>query len=80
MYTLTVAMLLRQDDNLPRIPGGVATVAVIVMLFGLWMIFAQGSSDPNAAPLKLIGALIVVGALVVLAEVMGYANFAATPW
>ena len=74
------AALLQNDDNLPRIPGGVATVAVLTTLLGLWLIFGQGGSNPNAVPLRFIGVVVILCSLLVLAEVFGYARFASTPW
>ena len=74
------AALRQNDDNLPRIPGGVATVAVLTTGLGLWLIFGQGGSNPNAAPLRFIGLVVILCSLLVLAEAFDYVRFASTPW
>jgi hypothetical protein len=79
MYHASAAALLRQDARLPTIPGGVATVAVLGLVLGLWLCVSP-SSNPASAPLRLMGVLVIAASIVVLAEVLGVLYLPQTPW
>ena len=68
-----------QRDGLPRIPGGVATVAVFTMAVGLWMMFTA-STNPGSGPLRFAGFVVVVLAVAVLCEALGFIRLGFTPW
>jgi hypothetical protein len=66
-------------EELPTIPGGVATVAVFALAIGLWLWLGHGAT-PGSGPLRAAGIVIVVAALAVLCEALGLVSLAATPW
>ena len=79
MHHASASALLRQDAGLPSIPGGVATVALFGLVLGLWLVVSP-SSNPAAAPLRLMGVLVIAASIVVLAEVAGMLYLPQTPW
>jgi hypothetical protein len=73
------SMQVSEYEGLPHIPGGVATAAVFALAVGIWLSVGQGTTS-DSGPLRVVGVAIVVAAVAVLGEALGFFSLAATPW